>query len=133
MSRKNIVIIIAGPSGAGKTRLTDSLAREIDGIPLHLDDLFFGHHYKNYDNPLMIAKSAGIIARRISDFLNKPIVADFIFYKKELRDAFRFDIGIVMKTGRDMAAFEDIGFHLEVFRKDCELAAKEIKVLLNFL
>lgn len=128
---KNKVIIICGPSGNGKTTLTDVLAKEIGGIPLHLDDLFFGHHYRNYDNPLMIAKAGGIIARKVADFENKPVVGDFLFYSRELRDAFKPDFRILMDTGGNLSEMHVDGFDYVVKVKDAETVSKDILKALN--
>ena len=129
---KNKVIILCGPSWNGKTTLGEALAREIGGIPLHLDDLFFGHHYRNYDNPLMISKAGGIIARKVADFENKPIVADFLFYSKELRAAFKPDFRILLNTGANLTTGMDLDdFDYVVLEKDAEEEAKKISRILN--
>lgn len=125
------IIIICGPSGNGKTTITKVLAKELDAIPLHLDDLFFGHHYRNYDNPLMIAKAGGIIARKVADWTGKSIVADFLFYKKELRDAFKPDVSILMDTGGNMNEFDRNFFNYIVTEKNAEQESKKIVEFLN--
>jgi hypothetical protein len=128
---RNKVIIVCGPSGNGKTTLTDALAKEIGALPLHLDNLFFGHHYRNYDNPLMIAKAAGIVARMVADWENKPVIGDFLFYGKELRDAFKPDFCILMDTGGNLSGMNIEGFHYVVKEKDAECVAKNIAGALN--
>lgn len=127
---RNKVIIICGPSGNGKTTLTAALAKEIGGIPLHLDDLFFGHHYRNYDNPLMIAKAGGIIARKVADFENKPVIGDFLFYSRELRDAFKPDFCILMDTIGNLGDMDTSGFDYVVTER--EGALEKVMQVLNF-
>jgi broad-specificity NMP kinase len=129
---KNLVIIICGPSGNGKTTLTDALAKEIGAIPLHLDDLFFGHHYRNYDNPLMIAKAAGIIARKVADFEKKPVIGDFLFFNRELRDAFKPDYKILLDTkANPLGGMNTEDFDYVVTERDAENVAKKISQVLN--
>jgi hypothetical protein len=126
------VIIICGPSGNGKTTLTDALAKEIGGIPLHLDDLFFGHHYRNYDNPLMIAKAGGIVARKVAEFENKPVIGDFLFYSRELREAFKPDFAILVDTrAGELGGMNVDGFDYVVTERDAENVAKKISQVLN--
>jgi adenylate kinase family enzyme len=131
MTRKNLVIIICGPSGSGKTTFCNALAKKIGGIPLHLDNLFLGHNYVNYDNPLMIAKAAGIIARKVADFEDKPVICDFLFYKEGLRKAFKYDVCVLLKVGKDMRGFEESDINYTIFVQDAENEAEKFIEFLN--
>ena len=94
------VILICGPSGSGKTTLTKGLAKELNGIPFHLDDVLLGS-----ENLLTAIQVVGKISRKVTEHEDKPVILDCLFFKKSQRDALNCDFVFCLR-GVDGGKFE---------------------------